>query len=111
MSVHSPGTTCDFTKLACDPSCSCDPCKEFRLSIRMTDKSQTLYCRAFTFLDVRTGKWIGEREYTHAASIEDARLTFWRSENEKTMRRINVVGVAPVIGYFVNDTKGDELSV
>lgn len=47
----------------------------------------------------------------HATDEGDARVRFWRSENERKFRRIQLVGLAPVVGYLVNDNHGDDLTV
>lgn len=76
----------------------------------MTNPGKQLYCFAFTYWAPTLNRWIGEKEYTHADSIEEARLIFYRSESEKAMRVLKHVGVAPVVGLFVTDGKGYELS-
>lgn len=112
--MTNPGTVmraCEITRNEPNPSCECMTCQEYRESIRMRNPEMTLYCRAYTYWDQRTKTWVGDKEYTHAFTIEEARLIFWRSENEQAYRVLNIVGVAPVIGYFVTDKYGKELTV
>lgn len=109
--MNNPGIACELNRKECDPSCFCDTCQEYRKSIRMTNPDKQLYCMAFTYWSPQAKQWIGEKEYTHADSVEEARLIFFRSESERVMRTINIVGVAPVIGFFVTDKKGLELTV
>jgi len=75
-----------------------------------TTTKRTLYCIAYEFR-VRPGVWDCDKLYMHADNVEDARLQFFRSDSPELMREIRVVGIAPVIGLFVDDTKGEVLSV
>jgi len=106
----NPGIAlCEITKGERDPSCECMTCREYRHSLKMVDNGKILYCLAFTYWDGK--RWVGDKEYTHAHTIEEARLIFYRSENSRVIRKRNIVGVAPVVGYFVTDKTGQELSV
>jgi hypothetical protein len=75
-----------------------------------------LYCIAFTYRTPIPGsnpprkKWVSDKLYVHANDAGEARLIFLRSENPKTMREINITGVAPAIGMFVEDNHGEVLS-
>lgn len=69
-----------------------------------------LYAIAYEYR-VRPGVWRPEIEYMHAEDNSDARLQFFRSEPNSNHRHMRIVGIAPVLGYFVNDNKGDALSV
>lgn len=79
----------------------------------MTQPKQQLYAIAYEYRigRGRTRKWIPEIDYLHADDGADARLKFFQSEPLEIMREVRMVGVAPVIGYFVDDNKGDKLSV
>jgi hypothetical protein len=72
MSIFQAPTQCELTRLACDPTCHCDTCQESKRSIRMRSNKQ-LYCRAFSVYDEGSKSWIGDKEYTHADTIEEAR--------------------------------------
>ena len=68
-----------------------------------------LYCIAYERYDKKGQIVKADFEYVHADSIPHARNQFcFSNPNRRTHR---VVGVAPVIGYFVEDKKGDILSV
>lgn len=58
----------------------------------------------------RRYRWVPEIEYLHATDEGDARLQYFQSELPQVMQETRVVGVAPVIGYFVNDNHGDDIS-
>ncbi len=68
-----------------------------------------LYAIAYEYRVAR-GKWLPEIDYLHAVDDGDARLQFFLSETPEVMRETRVVGIAPVIGYFVNDNHGDDIS-
>lgn len=61
----------------------------------------------------RNGKvrWVPEIDYLHATDTGDARLQYLQSEPPQVMREVRIVGVAKVLGYFVDDNHGDKLSV
>jgi len=96
------------------------PCNECQLSGGMhrvgcphrtkTDTKRTLYCICYEYR-IRPGVWDCDKLYLHADDAGDARLQFFRSDSPETMRHIRIVGIAPSIGYFVDDKKGEELSV
>jgi hypothetical protein len=75
-----------------------------------TKTSKTLYCICYEYKK-SPGIWDCDKLYLHADDAGDARLQFFRSDSPETMREIRIVGIAPVIGYFVDDNKGNELSV
>ncbi len=58
----------------------------------------------------RRRKWVPEIEYLHAIDEGDARLQYFQSEVPQVMHETRIVGVAPVIGYHVNDNHGDDVS-
>lgn len=73
----------------------------------------TLHAIAFEY---RVGRgrhtrWIPEIDYLHAVDVADARLQYLQSEPPSVMREVRIVGVSRVLGYFVDDNKGDKLSV
>jgi hypothetical protein len=58
--------------------------------------------------------WKPRMEYIHAKDAGDARVKYLNSEImalKNNQLRIDIIGVSHVLGYFVNDTKGDILSV
>lgn len=57
----------------------------------------------------KTGNWVPDIDYLHADSIPHARAQFCYREPNRRVSRI--VGVAPVIGYYVEDKEGKILSV
>jgi hypothetical protein len=59
----------------------------------------------------RRRKWVPGSEYLHAKDLEDARLQYFNSEAPKVMQEVRIVGIAPVIGYHVNDNHGDDITV
>ena len=59
----------------------------------------------------RRRKWVPGIEYLHAKDEGDARLQYFQSELPGVMQETRIVGVAPVIGYHVEDNHGDKLSV
>ena len=103
--------TCEITGKEREVTCSCMTCQAYRVECKMTDTGKTLYCIAYTFWSPKRQTWISQMEYTHAVDVEEARLTFFQSETSGVMRRVNLVGIAPVIGYLVNDNHGDSLSL
>lgn len=58
----------------------------------------------------RRRRWVPEVEYLHAVDDADARLQYFQSESPHVMQEIRIVGVAPVIGYHVNDNHGDDIT-
>ena len=80
--------------------------------LRTSKSGKILYAIAYMYTP-RPGTWKGEFLYLHADDAGDARLQFFRSEDPEMLRMRNVVvtGVAPVIGYLVNDKHGEDLSV
>lgn len=69
-----------------------------------------LYCIAYEYR-VKRGVWRPELDYLHANDANDARWWFFQSESPQVFRQVRVVSVAPVVGYFVNDNHGEDLSV
>lgn len=73
-------------------------------------EKRLLYAVAYEY-KVKKKKWIPDIDYLHANDANDARWWFFQSEPPETFRQVRVVGIAPVIGYFVDDNKGEQLSV
>jgi len=74
-----------------------------------TTTDRLLYCICYEYR-LRPGVWDCDKLYLHADDAGDARLQFFRSDAPETMRQIRIVAVAPVVGFFVDDNKGEELS-
>lgn len=75
-------------------------------------EKKTLYCIAYERWSVKRKKWIAELDYTHANDAGEARLTFFQDlQSNKTIVNPKGLMVAPVLGYFVDDNHGEELSV
>jgi hypothetical protein len=75
-----------------------------------TTTKRKLYCIAYEF-KVSPGVWDADMVYMHGDTAEEIRLQFFRSNAPELMREIRIVGIAPVIGYFVEDKQGEVLSV
>lgn len=75
-----------------------------------TTTKRLLYCICYEYR-VSRGVWDCDKWYFHGDDIEDVRLQFLRSNAPELMREIRIVGIAPVVGYFVDDKKGEQLSV
>jgi len=67
-----------------------------------------LYAIAYEYRSSRN-TWLPEFLYLHAVNDADARLQFFHSQSPHLYMRI--VGIAPVLGYLVNDSHGEDLSV
>jgi len=66
-----------------------------------------LYCAAFeTLVD---GVLKANKEYMHAVDEQDATAQFWNGRIAAD-NVVKLVGVAPAIGYFVQDTQGRKLT-
>lgn len=80
--------------------------------LRKSRSGKVLYAIAYMFTP-RPGVWKGDFLYVHAEDAGEARLIYLRSEDPEMLQKKNVTitGVAPVIGYFVNDEHGESLSV
>lgn len=73
--------------------------------IQRSRNKRTLYAIAFEIHengDIQPGM-----EYVHAVNRRDARRQFIRGRHN---RKINIVAIGPVIGYYVKDNHGDVLS-
>ena len=86
----------------------CNKCHfQCRVILKDWDKRK-LYCAAFeTVVD---GVLTANKEYMHAESVEDATGQFWNGRIAAD-NVVKLVGVALVIGYFVQDDQGRKLSV
>ena len=78
--------------------------------MKPTPSGKFLYAIAYEYR-VRVGVWKPDIIYLHAKDDGDARIQFFQSESQVKWRHMRIVGIAPVIGFHVNDSKGDNLSV
>lgn len=72
-----------------------------------------LYCAAFETRD-SDGNLTPNKEYMHAESEQDAKTQFWASHppsNPPSNFWINLIGIAPVVGYFALDKQEKKLTV
>ncbi len=114
---------CEITRGERDVRCHCMTCQEFRDAAKLAkgQKRLQLYCIAYETHQPKTCQacltrrgihtWVPDMEYTHAEDISAARLTFYHSQMDGVMRETRTVGVSEVVGYFVEDNKGNNLSV
>jgi hypothetical protein len=70
----------------------------------MSDENRILYAIAAEHLTHKG--WVAEIHYVHASNQASARYQFVAA-----YPKARVVGIAPSLGYFVDDKKGDKLSV
>lgn len=91
------------------PAYQCRGCKFHGTLILQHWERRRLYCVAYE-VQPPGGEVKGATEYLHAKDAGEALKYFWagRRKDDYVLR---VVGASVVIGYFVNDTKGDKLSV
>lgn len=78
-----------------------------------TQPKKPLWCIAYTDR-IRPGVLKGGMLYVHADDQGDALKQYLFSECNtplEKLRQREIVGVARVIGYFVNDNHGEDLSV
>ncbi len=73
------------------------------------EESRQLYAIAFfrRILGTRN-RWAQDMSYLHAFDANDAR--WWFFEIEPKNVEINVIDIAPVVGWFVDDEHGEQLS-
>ncbi len=74
------------------------------------ERKEIMYCAKFWVRKPNVPPKFTECIF-HAKDEGDARLKFWRSEQSREFRRIQLVGLAPVVGYLVDDNHGDKLTV
>jgi hypothetical protein len=72
--------------------------------------TRLLYAVAYMWKKKGSKTWERSIDYLHAHDAADARWWFFQSENPSVFRRVQLVGIAPVIGYFVDDAHGEALS-
>jgi hypothetical protein len=86
------------------------------------EETTVLYCVSYNHLNRREwlaandipGKqkaWKLKFEYLHAVDAQHARFLFIMGRPNKNMNGYDIVGIAPVVGYSVNDNHGEKLSV
>ncbi len=78
--------------------------------IKQTPSGKYLYSIAYEFRE-SPGVWKPAILYVHATDAGDARVQYLQSEAEGNHRHMRIVGIAPVIGYHVNDNHGEDLTV
>jgi hypothetical protein len=78
---------------------------------KQPNKNGPLYCIAYLVLKNKT--WEARMEYTHGPDAVAVRNTFCRSlpRGFYLGRNVSITGIAPVVGYFVEDEKKMILSV
>jgi len=74
-----------------------------------TKPKKILYCIAYNLWS-QGNVWVPQKDYTHAVDVGEARWTFFQ-DLQSNRKRVIIVGIAPVLGYFVDDNHGDKLSV
>lgn len=78
--------------------------------LKQTESGKFLFAIAYEYR-IKPGVWGADFVYLHAADAADARLQFFASEPTSLHKHMRVVGIAPVVGYQVNDNHGDDLTV
>lgn len=73
----------------------------------MNEKGETLYCACLEFWASFQGKWVAETKYLHAKDTGEARAKITIAYPRRDLVRI--VGVAPAIGFHVEDDHGERL--
>lgn len=68
-----------------------------------------LFCAAYE--KIIEGKIKAFKEYMHAEDVNEARKNFLAGHCNDIIPVSNIVGIARVIGYIVQDDKGEKLSV
>jgi len=85
----------------------CQQCKfVFRVILKDWDKRK-LYCICYETLQNDTIK--PHKEYLHAENEAEARKFFWAQHT--VLEVANIVGIAPVIGFFMPNPKDDRILV
>jgi hypothetical protein len=75
------------------------------------ENGECMHCIAFNYWSVKNKKWKSSDLYLWAKDIGDARLKFFRAEDPRLPRRIEILAIGPVLGYHVHDNHGEKLSV
>lgn len=89
------------------PELHCRKCKFVcRVVLKNWDKRR-LYCAAYETRDGDTLK--PHKEYLHAVDEAEAKRFFWAAH--KVTEVSNLVGIAPVVGFFTQSEKTDRLLV
>lgn len=78
--------------------------------LKRTPSGKLLFAIAYEYR-VTMGVWAPAMLYVHAVDAADARVQYLQSEYLENQKHMRLVGIAPVIGYFVHDNHGDKLSV
>ena len=88
----------------------------------MADEKKTLYAVAIEVRRIigrsRSGKgfryssWKGDIRYLHAIDVNEAHVMFTAAHSQEILGNVmRIASIGRVIGYFVNDNKGEQLSV
>jgi hypothetical protein len=105
------GEKADNAKDLILPSWHCRQCN-FTCKVVLVDwDKRKLYCAAYETYPDDSTKIITHKEYLHAESDQDAKIQFWNGRLTSEKARINLIGIAPVIGFFVMDDQGRKLEV
>jgi hypothetical protein len=81
------------------------------------EQTAILYCISYNelnkarYIKNKQIVWELKFHYLHATDMQNARYEFIMSRPNKSIQGFDIVGIAPVIGYHVEDNKGDKLSV
>lgn len=86
----------------------CDSCGYECSPVILDWDRRKLHCAAFE--TIQDGKVIPHKEYLHAESIQEATAAFWAG-HPPSDKITKLVGVAPVIGFYVLDNEGKKLTV
>jgi len=89
----------------------CAKCGFCSCAVLLDWDKRRLFCAAFeTNVLGRPDTIVANKEYYHAVDVDDATAQFYNGHPPSDCV-IRLVGVAPVIGFFVLDAKGEKLSV
>ena len=99
--THKKGTCPPHRKGLYQGDVVCVECKQ------LWDTIPQLYCIAYEYR-ATLHVWRADFMYLHAVSDGDARIQFLGSQSPHLHMRI--VGIAPVLGYLVDDAHGEELT-
>lgn len=91
------------------PHCTCEACLNPRVvppqkGNKPSDKG-ILYC--VCYLVLKRGQWEARTEYCHGHDASAVRNEFCRAlpRGFYLNRNVSITGIAPVVGYFVDDEK------
>ena len=88
------------------PEMKCKSCDLiFRVILKDWDKRR-LYCACYE--TTSKGKFISHKEYLHAENDREAMKFFWAQHG---LEVTHFIGIAPVIGFFLENPKDDQVLV